>query len=213
MPALFLCATTSHTQICIGQPSLARVHVNASANVQTASQGLGFEGRVGIGGNHAFGGAGVGTISYDKGQKLRSYMGSVIAGYSVQLGSLDMHVCPVASLQMENGPDNIVVEPSELVGFGGLSLGGAAKLSNTLSLLPFFGGGFQRIRLHSKRFNQSAANIYSQQGVAILTGIGLQVKEQYLLHARVKLYSSTQPDNEPRGSFILGVTYAPSGRR
>ena len=212
VPVLLACSSAARAKTCVGQPSLSETHFNVGANMRNVSQGRGFEGRAAIGNARAFGGAMLGTIEYDKGTELRSYIASISAGLSKKIGGSG-GICPMVAVEYENGPDSFLVGQAELSGFVGVALGGVARVSETVGFVSFVSGGYQSIRTTSKYFDDPESRSYTDKGPAGAGGIGLLFKQQHLVRASANVPAISVEGNVRPVYFLLGYSFSPSGGR
>lgn len=204
--------SVAFAQSCIGQLSLDKVHINGVANVHMVSQGNGGEARVALGNSRLFGNAGLGAIRYDHGNTMTSYITGIQGGYSVVIPKVGLQVCPVASFSYENGPDNIAVARNTFDRAFGVFAGGAVPVSSSVALVMFGGGGYQGQTQRSK-YSVSPARSYFTRGVNVQTGIGLQLREQYLLRVVANAYVPRLPDGVGTDApvrFLIGLGYSRS---
>lgn len=215
VPILLACGSVANAQTCVGQPSLSESHLNVGANMRNVSQGRGFEGRAGFGSARAFGSATLGTIAYDKGTEMRSYIASIAGGLAKRLGGTGS-ICPMVAIEYENGPDNFVVGQADVSGFVGLSVGGVARVSETVGFVAFVSGGYQSIRSTSKLFDEPESRSYTDNGPAGAGGIGLLFTQRHLIRASLHVPAGSifsDEDGLRPVYFTLGYSFSPSGAR
>jgi hypothetical protein len=209
--AFVVCSSAVGAQTCVGQLSLSKVGVNVSANMPMVSQGRGYEGRAGFGNARTFGSASAGTVLYDRGEQMQSFIAGLEGGYALTRDETGPSLCAVVATNYENGPDNVVVSRTTLRGFAGLSVGGAAKLSEKVTLVSFFGGGANRTQFRSKFRDNAVSNKTTWHTGQVMGGLGLQFNQQYLVRVSAYLPGAVgEYGGEAPGYFVVGFTLAPA---
>jgi len=136
-----LLATTAAAQTCVGMPSFStgRMQLSAGGNFQDGASGFG--GAFGYGTPKAglYGKAGIGSTSYDafSGSSFDLNLGG---GYQIPLQTSRVaELCPVASLSIGSGPNNIFgsgVDMSSRTFAFGASVGGLVGHSPRVQIVP-----------------------------------------------------------------------------
>lgn len=210
---LLVASTELRAQTCVGQPSLRDVRLNGGANVHMVSQGRGYEGRLAAGNHRAFASATAGTIQYDHGSRTRSYVGGVNGGFVVNPGSAGLSLCAVSAVSYENGPDNIVLDQSELGWMLGASLGATAAISERVQFVSSLGAGFQHIRSRTQSTLSAVATSYNTSGLNLAGSAGLQFHQQFLARVSLHVPAGLLNGEDRSAFFVVGLMYSPAGRR
>lgn len=211
--ASLVSTSVATAQACIGQMSLRQAHINGGADVHMVSQGKGAEARIAVGNAHTFANAGLGAILYDHGTTMKSYLAGAAGGYSIELAKSNILVCPVASLRYENGPDNAAIAQNTLTGTLGIFIGGTARMTSNTAMIMYGGGGYQNETYRYKVSNTSAASSFTSRGLNLQTGVGLQVRSQFLLRVAAHGFFPSLPEGygyDAPVKFVVGLSYSPS---
>ncbi len=132
--------TKAAAQTCVGMPSFSSGHMQLAGGSSFADGANGFGGTFGYGAPKGlYGKAGIGTTSYD-GLDGSSFDFGVGGGYQIPLQtSRTAELCPVASLSLGSGPNDIAgsgVDLSSRTFAFGASLGALVNKSSKVQILP-----------------------------------------------------------------------------
>ncbi len=140
-------STIASAQTCLGQPDLTLTKASLSVGTQFEDNVNSYVGRVGVNSNTAFGGLSVGYVSLDNADDVNATTFGGDVGVERHLGtSKRVHVCPVASLTYQNGPNFASAKSSAIAGQIGAALGASFPMTSTVSFVPFARAGLLSVR-------------------------------------------------------------------
>ena len=178
-------STVAAAQTCLGQPDLTVSKANLGAAARFADNVSTYVGRVGVNSNTAFAGLSAGTISYDNSDVSASTFGGDV-GLERHLGTSEkVHVCPVLSLDYQNGPNAGVNKQSVLSAGIGAALGASFPLTSTVSFVPFARAGLLSLRGKTEVLNQS--NSETETGGLLGVGASFRFNDIFALTPSVSV--------------------------
>lgn len=205
-------------QTCLGLASFSQGNIQVSGNGQF-TQG---SNRFGAGLNYGlpagiFGGAQVSTTSYDGPGSSSLGVGGNL-GYQLSVGrAANIQVCPVASLELGNGPDDNATNTnvSSRVANVGLSLGTTMGASPRMQIVPAAGLGLAYGKQTTKVDGVSAPDVSETYGLARL-GVGLIFNQQIAVRPSVDIPLGLQGSDPTFGltvAYSFGSKPAPARKR
>lgn len=189
MALTFALAARSAAQTCTGMPSFSAGQMQVTAGGSFADGASSFGGTFGYGVPKSFyGKAALGTTSYD------AFDGSSVdfglsGGYQIPLqSSRTMEVCPVASLSVGSGPNDVlgsgVDMSSRTIAFGA-ALGAQVGNSPQLQIVPNASFQFANTRLSIDDGTDSASG---SESYGLLTlGTGFVFNSRYSLNPSISI--------------------------
>ncbi len=201
-----------HAQACLGKPSftIAPTNIGISADFTDGARGVG--GSFGFGNQKAFGGVGIGYLSYpDFDASSTAFSASAGLSIPVAEGS-GVQACPFAQATYGYGPNETSplgeLKVSTLGLLGGVAFGGVVEVSPGFSVLPTARGGvlFQRAKA-SFNGNSDTAN---ETGGIVGGGVSLLFGTNFTIEPSVTVpvgFDTSDP------VFSIGVTVGFRQRR
>ena len=186
---LTLLTTKAAAQTCVGMPSFSSGQMQIAGGGSFADGVSNFGGTFGYGTPKAlYGKAGIGTTSYD-GFDGSSLDLSVGGGYQVPLQtSRTAELCPVASLSIGSGPNDIVgsgVDMSSRTFAFGAAIGALVGHSTQVRILPNASFQFANTRLSLDDGTTSAA---SSESYGLLTlGTGFVFNSRFSINPSISI--------------------------
>lgn len=210
---LSLAAAPLHAQRCLGFPGFGgqplRVDgvLTTGGNVTTLGADLAFGQAEG-----AFGSVGLGVADFDNTDESALLVSGSI-GTQMQLGtptrsSSGAQLCPVASLEYQNGPNVANIDITALRLRGGVSLGTSLPMTETLRLAPFgtFSVGFVRSSVDTPAGGDSDSEV----GGILDLGAGLVFNNRFTIRPSVNVPIGFD-DSDARFGLAVGFNFG-SGR-
>ena len=149
-------STVATAQTCLGQMDLTVTKASLSALAQFSDNVNTYGGRVGVNNKTAFGGLSAGSVSYDGSNDVRATTFGGDVGLEFHpFTEKRVHVCPVLSLDYQNGPNSGAVKNSLLSAGVGAALGASFPMTPTVSFVPFARAGLLSVRFKSDLLNDS----------------------------------------------------------
>ncbi len=192
-------------QVCLGKPSLKAAPTNIGIGAEFTDGAKGISGGVTFGNDKAFGGAGIGYLSYsDFDASSTVFTGA--GGLSIPVSEASgVRICPLAQATYGYGPNEESVlgqlKITTLGLLGGVAIGGAVEVSPGFSVIPNARGGvlFQRASV-SLNGNSESAN---ETGGLVSGGVSLLFGTNFTLEPSVSVPVGFD-SNDP--VFSIGVT-------
>jgi hypothetical protein len=187
--ALPLCLSAqAAAQTCVGMPSFSTGRMQVSGGAQFADGANSFGGAFGYGSPKGlYGKAGIGTTSYDAFDG-SSFDLDLAGGYQIQLQHRAAQVCPIASLTLGSGPNNVLgsgVDLSNRTFAFGASVGGAVGRNPQVRILPNASFQFANTRATADDGTTSASD---SQSYGLLTlGTGFVFNSRYSLNPSISV--------------------------
>jgi hypothetical protein len=184
-----LLGTRAAAQTCVGMPSFS------SGQMQIAAGGSFADGASSLGGTFGYGvpkgvygKAGIGTTSYD-GFDGSSFDLNLGGGYQVPLATSRMaELCPVASLSLGSGPDDILgtgVDMSSRTFSFGAAVGALVGNSSQMQILPNASFQFANTRAE---MDDGTNSVSGSESYALLTlGTGFVFNSRYSLNPSISI--------------------------
>jgi Outer membrane protein beta-barrel domain len=206
-------STGAAAQVCQGDLSFrgSSKHVGAAFGMTDNATSFG----AGLAVGHSkgwYGGGSLGMSSYDNIDGNSVAVGGGI-GYAMPMAQKSKwQMCPNASLSLGFGPNFDVAGASTHLSTQtmalGVSLGTAAPLSKTISLLPFFSGSIAHTRLSAKV--NGTTNSASDNYLLLGMGAGFQFSPSLVIRPTLSLAAGVDDDENIVDDtvFGLGVTWA-----
>ena len=185
----FLLGARAAAQTCVGMPSFTSGNMQVTAGGSFADGASSFGGSFGYGVPKSFyGKAGLGTTSYD-GFDGSSFDLNLGGGYQVPLATSRMaELCPVASLSLGSGPNDIVgsgVDMSSRTFAFGAAVGTLVGNSSQVRILPNASFQFANTRLS---MDDGTESVSGSESYALLTlGTGFVFNSRYSLNPSISL--------------------------
>jgi len=185
----FYLATQAAAQTCVGMPSFSTGQMQVAGGGQFANGANSFGGTFGYGvPKGLYGKAGIGTTSYD-GLNGSSFDLGLSGGYQVPLhSSRTAELCPVASLSIGSGPNNIFgsgVDMSSRTFAFGASVGGLVGHSPRVQIVPNASFQFANTRATADDGTNSASD---SQSYGLLTlGTGFVFNSRFSLNPSISI--------------------------
>jgi hypothetical protein len=166
---LTLACSAAHAQICVGRAPLNQGTLQAGGGVAFTDGANAFSGFFGGGTDRGFGGVSIGRTNFsDFDSSSTDIMGFFGGG---NYFTPKVHLCALADVGYSAGPEILFVD-THSVGFGGgISIGVVASETETLAVVPTFGGSVRYHRLTAK-FDGESESTSETYGV-IEAGLGL----------------------------------------
>jgi hypothetical protein len=161
-------------QTCLGLASFSSGKMQVSGNGQFTEGAKRFGAGFNYGLSKVFAGAQLSTTSYEVGDASSLGIGANV-GYQLTLGrAANIHVCPVASLELGMGPDDDAsnTNVSQRAATLGFSLGTTMAASPRMQIVPAAGLGLAYGQQSTEVDGVSAPDVSETYGVARL-GVGL----------------------------------------
>ena len=179
--ALSITATSvAAAQTCLGQLDLTVAKASVSAKTDFVDGASSYEGRVGVNSTTAFGGLSAGYVSFDGDNDLNATTFGGDVGVERHIGtSKRVHVCPVASLNYQSGPNFATVKGSALAANVGAALGGSFPLTPTVSFVPFARAGILSVRSKAEALGES--NTETETGGLLGLGASFRFNDIFAL--------------------------------
>jgi hypothetical protein len=204
-------------QTCLGLASFSKGNIQVSGNGQFTEGANTFGAGFSYGLPKVFGGAQLSTTSYDAADASSIGIGANL-GYQLTLGkAANIHVCPVASLELGMGPDsedapgNPAVDRSQRHATLGFSIGTTMAASPRMQIVPVAGLGFRNSRL-SEEGSDAISDTY---GVARL-GVGLLFNQTIAVRPSVDIPVGLEGSDPTFGltvAYSFGTKASPSRKR
>ena len=184
-----LLATRAAAQTCVGMPSFSSGRMQVAGGGTFADGASSFGGTFGYGTPKGlYGKAGIGTTSYDalSGSSFDLNLGG---GYQIPLHASRMaEVCPVASLSVGSGPNNVLgsgVDMSSRTLAFGASVGGLVGHSTQMQILPNASFQFANTRATADDGTTSAS---ASESYGLLTlGTGFVFSSRFSVNPSVSI--------------------------
>jgi hypothetical protein len=187
--ALPLCLTAqAAAQTCVGMPSFSTGHMQVSGGAQFADGANSFGGSFGYGtSNGLYGKAGIGTTSYDAFDG-SSFDLNLAGGYQIKLQHRAAEVCPIASLSLGSGPNDVLgsgVDLSNRTLAFGASVGGSVGRNPQVRILPNASFQFANTRA---TVDDGTTSVSGSQSYGLLTlGTGFVFNSRYSLNPSINI--------------------------
>lgn len=195
-------SSAAFAQTCVGRPELKVMRASLGAEAQFVDNVSSYSGRIGVNNNTAFGGLSVGYVSLDGDNDVNATSFGGDVGVERHLGvSKRVHVCPILSLNYQNGPNADPIKASALSAGLGASFGAAFPLTPTVSFVPYASAGLLSVR--SKV--EALGNSESDTETGGLLGIGASFRFNDVFALTPSLSVPVGFDNSDT-VFSLGAT-------
>lgn len=149
-------SSVATAQTCLGQLDLTVTKASLGAVAKFADNVNMYGGRIGVNSNTAFGGLSVGSVSFDGVDDVTATtFGGDVGIERHPFTSKRVHVCPVLSLDYQNGPNSGTDKISALSAGVGAALGASFPLTPTVSFVPFARAGLLSVRSKSDLLDDS----------------------------------------------------------
>ena len=204
-------------QTCLGLASFSQGHMQVSGNGQFTEG----SNRFGAGFNYGlpasvFGGAQISTTSFDGADASSLGIGANV-GYQLSLGkAANVHVCPTASLELGNGPDDNAagINASSRAANVGLSLGTTMGANPRMKIIPTAGLGlaYSKLKLDDGTTTTELSDTYGQARL----GVGILFNQQIAVRPSVDIPLGLDNSNPTFGltvAYSFGSKPAPARRR
>jgi len=204
-------------QTCLGLASFSQGHMQVSGNGQFTEG----SNRFGAGFNYGlpasvFGGAQISTTSFDGADASSLGIGANV-GYQLSLGkAANVHVCPVASLELGMGPDDdaLGIDASSRAANVGFSLGTTMGANPRMKIIPTAGLGlaYSKLKLDDGTTTTELSDTYGQARL----GVGILFNQQIAVRPSVDIPLGLDNSNPTFGltvAYSFGSKPAPARRR
>jgi hypothetical protein len=204
--------TDLSAQVCVGGPSrdhgpfqleAAYSSANGTSTMQVGANRLG---------QRAFGGAFIGSASYDDLDGSTTIFGGS-AGYRVPVGQASRtELCPTVGFGLGTGPNDIEgsgVDVATNTMNVGVSIGRSVSTGGGVALIPFASAGLARTALKFS-FDGDSETISESYGMIGL-GVGLLVSNKFAIRPSIAIPVGQEEDSDPVVS--IGVVLAFGGKR
>lgn len=204
-------------QTCLGLASFSQGHMQVSGNGQFTEG----SNRFGAGFNYGlpanvFGGAQISTTSFDGASSSSLGVGANV-GYQLSVGkAANIHVCPTASLELGNGPDDNTagINASSRAANVGFSLGTTMGANPRMTIIPTAGLGlaYSKLKLDDGTTTTELSDTYGQARL----GIGILFNQQIAVRPSVDIPLGLENSNPTFGltvAYSFGSKPAPARRR
>jgi hypothetical protein len=173
-----LVASPASAQVCSGGPAFGDRPIQVGVSPSFSDHGYGFDGAVGVGGQHLFGGASLSVQSFDELDSNATAIGLMIGSDHAVNSQGRVFVCPVAELAFLSGPDLGPIDVSG-IGFGvGGRVGIVARETHAVRIVPTFGisMAYEKLTADAFGFSESESESF---GVAHM-GVGFVFGRMFL---------------------------------
>jgi hypothetical protein len=203
-------------QTCLGLASFSNGNMQVSGNGQFANGanrfGAGFHYGMPAG---VFGGAQISTTSYDGASSSSLGVGADL-GYQLSMGkAANIHVCPTASFEMGNGPDDDAaqINASSRNANVGFSLGTVMGKNPRMQIIPSAGLGlaYTKLKIEDPTSTTELSDTYGQARL----GIGFVFNHQIAVRPSVDIPLGLQ-GSDPTFGVTVAYSFgkpAPARRR
>lgn len=205
-------------QTCLGLASFSNGKMQVSGNGQFAEGANKFGAGIAYGPSNIFGGAQISTTSFDAGDASSLGIGANV-GYQLAMGkAANIHVCPVASLELGMGPDvdSTATTPgsnaSSRLASLGFSLGTTMAASPGMQIIPSVGLGLAYSQLRLEGATTNPSETYGQARL----GVGLIFNQTIAVRPSVDIPLGLEGSDPTFGltvAYSFGSKPAPARRR
>jgi hypothetical protein len=204
-------------QTCLGLASFSQGHMQVSGNGQFTNG----SNRFGAGFNYGlpagvFAGGQISTTSFDGASSSSLGVGANV-GYQMSVGkAANIHVCPTASLELGNGPDDnaLGINASSRAANVGFSLGTTMGANPRMKIIPTAGLGlaYSKLKLADATTTSEISDTYGQARL----GVGFLFNQQIAVRPSIDIPLGLQNSDPTFGltvAYSFGSKPAPARRR